>query len=76
MPGTTTTGYLFCPQWRNNGVAAASSDGGTTGGRGPLAVLEFLVINFSVCLVFLSNCYIIIYCTVWFQVQLLMVVFQ
>ena len=33
-----------CRQWRNDGVAAAS-DGGGTGGR----VLEFLVINFSVC---------------------------
>jgi len=41
-------------------VAAASSDGGPTGGRGPPTVLEFLVINFSVCLVLLSNCYIII----------------
>jgi len=50
--------------------------GGPTGGRGPSTVLEFLVINFSVCLVLLSNCYIIIYCTVWFQVQPLMVVFQ
>ena len=29
-----------------------------------------------VCLVLLSNCYIIIYCIVWFQVQPLMVVFQ
>ena len=48
-------------QWRNDGVAAASSDGGPTGGRGPPTVLEFLVINFSVCLVLLSNCYIIIY---------------
>jgi len=38
--------------------------GGPTGGRGPLTVLEFLVINFSVCLVLLSNCYIIIYCIV------------
>ena len=63
-------------QWRNDGVAAASSDGGLTGGRGPPTVLEFLVINFSVCLVLLSNCYIIIYCIVWFQVQPLMVVFQ
>jgi len=44
-------------QWRNDGVAAAS----TTGGRGPPAVLEFLVINFNVCLVLTSNCYII-YC--------------
>jgi len=48
-------------QWRNDGVAAASSVGGPTGGRGPPTVLEFLVINFSVCLVLLSNCYIIIY---------------
>ena len=44
--------------WRNDGVAAASSDGGPTGGRGPATVLEYLVINFSVCLVLLSNCYI------------------
>ena len=64
-------------QWRrsNDGVAAASSDGGPTGGRGPPTVLEFLI-NFSVCLVLLSKCYIIIYCIVWFQVQPLMVVFQ
>jgi len=34
-----------------------------------------LAINFSVCLVLLSNCYIIIYSIVWFQVQPLMVVF-
>ena len=61
-------------QWRNDGVTAASSDGGPTGGRGPLTVLEFFVINFSVCLVLLSNCYIIVYCIVWFQVQPLMVV--
>ena len=80
----TTTHYLLhkiCfsspyKQWRNDGVAAASSDGGPIGGRGPSTVLEFLVINFSVCLVLLSNCYIIIYCIVWFQVQPLMVVFQ
>jgi len=57
-------------------VAAASSDGGPTGGRGARTVLEFLVINFSVCLVLLSNCCIIIYCIVWFQVQPLMVGFQ
>ena len=38
-------------QWRDDGVAAASSDGGPTGGRGPPTVLEFLVINFTVCLV-------------------------
>jgi len=62
--------------WRNDGVAAASSDGGPTGGRGSPTVVEFLLINFSVCLVLLSNCYIIIYCIVWFQVQPLMVVFQ
>jgi len=57
-------------------VAAASSDGGPTGGRGPPTVLEFLVINFSVCLVLLSNCYLILgplYYIVWFQVQPLMV---
>jgi len=64
-------------QWRNDGVAAASSDGGPTGGRGPPTVeLELLVINFSVCFVLLSNCYVIIYCIVWFQVQPLTVVFQ
>jgi len=33
--------------------------GGPTGGWWPLTVLEFLVINFSVCLVLVSNCYII-----------------
>jgi len=27
---------LASVQWRNDGVAAASSDGGGTGGRGPL----------------------------------------
>jgi len=37
---------------RNDGLAAASSDGVPT-------VLEFLVINLSVCLVLLSNCYCI-----------------
>jgi len=63
-------------QWRNDGVAAASSDGGPTGGREPQTVLEFLVINFSVCLVLLSNCYMIIYRIVWFHVQPLMVVFK
>ena len=65
--------------WRNDGVAAmaaASSDGAPTGGRGPPTVLELLVINFSVCFVLLSNCYVIIYCIVWFQVQPLTVVFQ
>jgi len=41
-------------QWRNDGVAAASSDGGPTGGRGPPTVLEFLLINFGVCLVLLK----------------------
>ena len=56
-------------QLRNDGVAAASSDGGPTGGRGPPTVLEFLVINFSVGLVLLSNCYIMICCIVWFQVD-------
>ena len=50
--------------------------GGPTGGRGPPTVLEFLVINFSDGLVLLSNCYIMIYCILWFQVQPLMVVFQ
>ena len=35
------------PAWRNDGVAAASSDGGPTGGREPPTVLEFfLAINF------------------------------
>ena len=43
-------------QWRNDGVAAASSDGGPTGGSGPPTVPGFLVIDFSVCLVLLSNC--------------------
>jgi len=47
----------------NDGVAAASSDGGPTVGRGPPTVLEFLVINFSVRSVLLSNCYIIICCS-------------
>jgi len=28
-------------QWRNDGVAAASSDGGPTGGRGPPTVLFY-----------------------------------
>jgi len=28
-------------QWRNDGVAAASSDGGPTGGRGPPIVLFY-----------------------------------
>jgi len=50
--------------------------GDSTGGSGPPTELEFLVINFTVCLVLLSNCYIIIYCIVWFQLQPLMVVFQ
>ena len=27
--------YVCMTQWRNDGVAAASSDGGPTGGRGP-----------------------------------------
>jgi len=63
-------------QWRNDGVAAASSDGGGHWWYGASTVLEFLVINFSVCLVLLGNCYIITYCIVWFQVQPLMVVFQ
>ena len=39
---------LHSIQWRKNGVAAASSDGGPTGGMGPSTVLEFLVINFRV----------------------------
>jgi len=34
-----------------SGVAAASSDAGPNGGRGPLTVLEFSVFIFSVCLV-------------------------
>jgi len=37
-------------QWRNDGVAAASDDGGPLVVGGPPTVLEFLVINFSVCL--------------------------
>jgi len=32
-------------QWRNDGVAAASRDGGPTGKGGP-AAQEFLMINF------------------------------
>ena len=44
-------------QWRNDWVAAASSDGGDWW-YGASTVLEFLVINFSVCLMLLSNCYI------------------
>jgi len=47
-------------QWRNDGVAAASSDGGGTGGRGPPTVLEFLVISFSVCLVLLFGVIVIV----------------
>jgi len=35
VPGNET-------QWRNDGVAAASSDGGPTGGRGPPTVLRVL----------------------------------
>ena len=50
-----------CSQWCNDGVASASSDGGPTGGRGPPTVLEFSVINISVCLVLLSNSYTVIY---------------
>jgi len=34
-------------QWRDDGVAAASSEGGPTG-IGALTVLEFLMINFNV----------------------------
>ena len=44
LPSQSVANY----QWRNDGVAAASSDGGPTGGRGPPTVIEFLVINFSV----------------------------
>jgi len=51
----TSLNFLCFCQWRNDGVAAASSDGAGTGGRGPPTVLEFLVINFSVCLVLLSR---------------------
>ena len=53
--------FLFQIQWSNDGVAAASSDGGPHWWWWPPAVLEFLVINFSVCLVLLRNCFIIIY---------------
>ena len=35
-------------QWHNDGVAAASSDGGGHW-QGAPTVLEFLVINFNVC---------------------------
>jgi len=34
-------------QWRNDGVAATSGDGGPTG-KGPLTVPEFLMFNFNV----------------------------
>jgi len=61
---TLTTTFPSPSQWRKDGVAAASSDGGLTGVRRPPTVLEFLVINFSVCLVLLSNCYKIIYCII------------
>jgi len=30
-----------CAQWRNDGVVAAASDGGPTGGRGPPTVLFY-----------------------------------
>jgi len=33
--------FLCDHQWRNDGVAAVSSDGGPIGGRGPPTVLEF-----------------------------------
>ena len=52
---TTHPNSIHSIQWRNDGVAAASSDGGPTGGRGPPTVLEFLVINFSICLVLLKS---------------------
>ena len=58
-PSFANTHIKRCSAGRNDGVAAASSDGGPTGGRGLPTVLEFLVINVSVCLVLLSNCYII-----------------
>ena len=35
-----TTQYQYA-QWRNDGVAAASSDGGPTGDRGPPTVLFY-----------------------------------
>jgi len=35
-------------QWRNDGVAAASRDGGPPLVRGPPTVSEFLIINFNV----------------------------
>ena len=45
-----SSSILGSTQWRNDGVAAASSDGGPTGGRRPPTVLEFLAINFSGCI--------------------------
>jgi len=53
-------------QWRNDGMATASSDGGPTG-RGPQQFWR-LILTF----VFV----VIEYCIVWFQVQPLMVIFQ
>jgi len=63
------TAAASCPVWSQSGPECSGVTmgwllrllmGGPTGGRGPPTVLEFLVINFSVCLVLLSNCYIII----------------
>ena len=38
-------GFYFTTQWRNDGLAAASRDGGPTG-KGPPAVQELLMVNF------------------------------
>jgi len=38
---TVHNNTLIPSQWRNDGVAAASSDGGGTGGRGPPTVLFY-----------------------------------
>ena len=46
LHGDTTAHFWassHATQWRNDGVAAASSDGGPTGGRGPPTVLEFQI---------------------------------
>jgi len=46
LHGDTTAHFWassHATQWRNDGVAAASSDGDPTGGRGPPTVLEFQI---------------------------------
>jgi len=61
----SSTRYIICVAAANGvsmGWLLRLVTGGPTGGTGPPTVLEFSVINFSVCLVLLSrpNCYIII----------------